>query len=248
MSMTVLKITSIIMFMIGGWILYPQSLLPEEVLFLSLESKTPTGGKVYNKIKFFPGGKKDIWMMNQSHYGLNADSSQWDRLAIVVDNTKPQKTVEFLQLPPGDLKWSEDLRNQKMENKISCFICHTNGPRAIRPDAQQFELNLLSKAQIAVWNYRMKIYGRIKELNEQEAVDLTAKVPFRYRALFDNEPLLVKACTKCHYEKNNSGRGFLTRQNAVTIHFMVANKFMPPSQEELSAKDQEQISKFIVGL
>lgn len=236
------------MFLIGGWILYPQSIPSEEVLFLSLESKTPTGDKVYNKIKYFPGLKKDIWMMKQSHYGLNADNNQWDRLAIVVDKSDSRKTAEFLQLPPGDLQWSEDLYNQKIENKISCFICHSNGPRAIRADTKQFNLNLLSKIRIAVWNYRIKTYGRIQEVPNQEALDLAVKRPFRHRSSFDNEPLLVKACTKCHYEKETSGRGFLTRQNAVTINFMVENKLMPPSQEELSDKDQEQIHKFILGL
>jgi len=209
----------------------------EPIVIQSLESKNPNGGPVYNKIKFFPGFDKDIWMMNQSHQGLGAESQQWDRLAIIVDKTGKQKSAKFLQLPPGELKWSEDLLKQNINFKISCFMCHSNGPRAIR-----------TQTKIFFWNLRIKTYGRILEDKEQATLDQSLKIPFRHRTAIDNEELNVKSCTKCHSEGGLFRRGFLTRQNMMTIKFMIENEIMPPKGFSLSGEDKNQIKNFILGL
>lgn len=220
----------------------------EPIVIQSLESKNPNGGPVYNKIKFFPGFDKDIWMMNQSHQGLGAESQQWDRLAIIVDKTGKQKTAKFLQLPPGELNWSEDLLKQNIDFKISCFMCHSNGPRAIRPDKVSLGLDLKTQAKIFFWNLRIKTYGQILENKEQATSDQSLKIPFRHRTAIDNEALNVKSCTKCHSNDGFFRRGFLTRQNMMTIKFMIENEIMPPKGFSISGEDKNQIKNFILGL
>ena len=105
-----------------------------EIKIQSKESKTIDGFAVYNSIKLISEKNKDIWMMNQSHFGQNPDPTMLDRLVIIVDTSTKPKSAEFYQLPSGKLEWSEDLRLQKIDYKVSCFMCHANGPRALRPD------------------------------------------------------------------------------------------------------------------
>lgn len=220
----------------------------EPITIQSLESKNPTGGPVYNKIKFFPGFDKDIWMMNQSHQSLGAESQQWDRLAIIVDKTGKQKTAKFLQLPPGELKWSEGLLKQNIDFKISCYMCHSNGPRAIRPDKVSLGLDLKTQAKIFFGNLRIKTYGQILENKEQATLDQSLKIPFRHRMAIDNEELNIKSCTKCHSDGGFLKRGFLRRQNMMTIKFMIDNEIMPPKGFSLNSEDKNQIKNFILGL
>jgi len=213
------------------------------VLFQSLESKTVENAPVFNRIKFFPGWQRDIWMMNQSHHGADAPAGRWDRLAIVID--KKGKTARFYQLPPGKLEWDESLPGQAIPYRVSCFICHPNGPRAVRPDSAGLSLSPFTKWKVSWWNLRVRMYGRIHEAPEQAIADAQLRVPFRHRAPLDNDELHVKACAKCH---NENARGPLTRQNALTIQFMLEKDLMPPSGRRLSEKDRRSLEAFIAGL
>lgn len=223
-----------------GW----QLLFDKTVFFASLESKGIDHKTVYNEIKFFKKDNFDIWMMNQSHFGIHTDKSKIDRLAIVVD--RPSKSAKFYQLPPGELVWTDDLPKQKIEFRVSCFMCHANGPRAIRADNVKSNLNTFQKLKINFWNYKIKAYGRINADPMHTNEDINLKMPFRYRAELDNEKLNIKTCNECHNEKN--GRGELTRQNLVTIDFLLKNKLMPPSGYALSESEKSKIEQFIIGL
>ena len=57
------------------------------VRFESLESKTETGGSIFNQILFKAGKDQDVWIMRQSHRGNHPALETWDRLAIVVDKS-----------------------------------------------------------------------------------------------------------------------------------------------------------------
>jgi hypothetical protein len=221
----------------------------DQIEIQSLESKTKTGDPVFNKISWFSFPDKDVWMMNQSHNGANADSSNWDRLAIIVDKTKTPKTAQFLQLKPGPLVWSEDLITQRVPFKVSCFLCHANGPRAIRADLHgQIQNTFMDKIKITLMNLKIKSHGRIVE-NEIHAIeDQTLHVPFRSRNKIDNDLLQVKACTKCHNDSGFFARGFLKRQNFLAIQFMVSNGFMPPPGFAVTEKEKHQIQRFTLGL
>ena len=220
----------------------------EAVLFLSQESKNAQGGEVYNKLIYFPGSNQDNWMMNQSHQGQWAGAEKWDRLAIIIDKTTEPKSARFFQLPPGELVWSEDLLNQKINYRVSCFLCHSNGPRAIRPKVKDGSMDFLTIAKITFWNLRIKTYGRIVEDKVQMKQDQRLQIPFRLQSKIDNEVLEVKICARCHKEKGFFARGRLTRQNAMAIHFMMENKLMPPYGRTLSETEKNQINYFIQGL
>jgi hypothetical protein len=214
----------------------------------SLESKNIHGDPVYNQIKFFPGFTKDVWMMNQSHHGLHVNSDKWDRLAIIVDKSGAKKTAQFLQLPPGELNWSEDLPTKAIPYRVSCFICHSNGPRAIRPDFEALSLDWSAKLKVIAWNLRIKTYRRIIENPKQLDIYKIAKVPFRHPSKIDNEKLEVASCTKCHQESGIINRGYLTRQNSIAIYFMTKNNLMPPPGFSITNEDKVKIQNFLLGL
>lgn len=235
---------------LGGSILLALIIFDDEpILIQSLESMTVKNGPVFNKIYFQSFSDKDIWMMNQSHHGLQASNHKWDRLAIIVDKSKSPKEATFLQLPPGELKWNDNLMTQKINYKVSCFMCHANGPRAIRPNYKDFDMPIVSKARVLLWNLKIKSYGLVNENPEQVNEDQNLATPFKHRSSADNIELNVKSCTQCHNGDNSwPARNKLTRQNNIAIKFMLENKIMPPPGFSITASDLKEIDKFIRGL
>lgn len=217
----------------------------QEILIESWESKTTEGNSVFNRIKWFSLPEKDVWMMNQSHHGAN--SKAWDRLAIVVD--KKTKTAKFYQLESGPLEWSEDLAKKSTPFRVACFLCHNNGPRAIRPqhDSAFALLALREQLKLAYWNLRIKTYGRITESPEHALLDETQRPPFRFRGVYENETLKVKTCVNCHQENGLFARGALHRQQLGTIRFLVENKQMPPPGFSLSEDEKRELTRFLKG-
>lgn len=221
----------------------------DSIFIQSLESKTKEGKPVFSKISWFSSDDKDVWMMNQSHHGINATGRELDRLAIIVDKTTIPKNVRFLQIKPGPLVWSEDLIQQRVPYKVSCFMCHANGPRAIRADYNGLVKNTFTeKMKILLINLKIKTQGQIVENSAHIDEDKTLHIPFRHRSKIENDPLLIKACTKCHNESGFLARGFLKRQNFLAIQFMVNNGFMPPPGFAVSEKEKMQIQRFTEGL
>ena len=235
--------------LIGGGIYLSLPLFDHgPILIQSLESKTVENKPVYNQISLQSTDKKDVWMMNQSHHGLKADQKKWDRLAIIVNKETNPNEVTFLQLPPGKLEWNDDLLKKKVEYKVSCFMCHSNGPRVIRPDEKEVKVSFSKKVKIAMWNLKIKTYGAMKESKVQVLFDKTSVVPFRYPYSLDNEKLELKSCTKCHNGGSDLfSRNQLTRQNIIAIKFMVENKMMPPLGFSVSEHDRKELNKFIKG-
>jgi hypothetical protein len=84
-----------------GSLLYDGFFNQAPIVFESLQSKTKSGMPVFNRIQFLPGWEQDIWLMQQSHDGLDMNYVHWDRLAIVVDKTKSPCEAAFYQLAPG---------------------------------------------------------------------------------------------------------------------------------------------------
>jgi hypothetical protein len=214
--------------------------LPREVQLRSEESFAADGGPVFNRIRFFEDATRDIWMMNQSHEGLTLATEKWDRLAIVVD--RKLKTAQFFQLESGALDWSEGLKQRQF--RVSCALCHSNGPRAIRPapaDARTFGDWL----RVSLWNIKIKRYPRLR----QEAGEgfNHSDVPLRFAGSFANSPLKVAVCACCHREDGLVARGTLTRQNALTISAMVANGHMPPLGIPLPDSQLAELNRFLKG-
>jgi hypothetical protein len=208
------------------------------VLIQSLESKTAGNQPVFNNIQYRPGRDRDIWMMQQSHQGLEPAPDLWDRIAIVVEHG-PIRQAAFVQLPPGDLSWNPESVPQKM--KATCFMCHPNGPRAIRPDLDSGTVKVggWDRFRILVWNLRIKTYGRVV------TADQNYDRNFRLQSKLANEPLQVPACVPCHRDGGLVRRGSLTRQNFTVIDFMLKNKLMPPPGFSLSEGERADIMKFI---
>ncbi len=213
------------MMIVMGILLY--SFLTSPILFQSAESQTTEGGPVFNEITWNLKDGKEVWSMRQSHGGKNLPREKWDSLSIVID-----KKARFIQMSP--------LSGKKIEYKVSCFMCHSNGPRAIRP--VEGSLGVSDTIKVNILNLRIKLYGRME--SEGTAV---GKTPFRHKGNISNAPLELPRCTSCHKEEGFFSRGTLTRQNSITINFMVKNAHMPPFGE-LKPNEQEYLKNFMEGI
>jgi hypothetical protein len=205
--------------------------LPPEVMFRSEESKTVSGGPVFNRIRFIRDGASDIWMMNQSHDA----GKTFERLAIKVTG----KHAEFFQLDPGALDWNNSIGQR--EYRVSCALCHSNGPRAIRPAER---LSVSETLRLSLWNLKIKMYPRIES---EAAPGFDHRTPFRFAGTFANSPLKVATCAYCHREDGPIARGTLVRQNALAISSMVANGHMPPLGIPLPAAQRKELDQFLRG-
>ena len=179
--------------------------------------------------------------MEQSHDGVKAPLSQWDKIGINV-NLEPKKRIaEFYQYKPGDEVISH--HQKQIGLRATCFMCHSNGPRAIRPNlkSSKVQVSLWDQARIQLWNLRIKSYGPMAS-----TAPVPSKKPFRYTHPVANRVLQVKACTRCHNSQDTFGRGELTKQNLFTIRFMLESKLMPPMGFELTQEDQRKIEEFLM--
>ncbi len=212
---------------------------PMPLKFQSLESITETGAPVFNEILWVPGLKKDIWLMRQSHHGLELDEKQWDRLAIVVDKSKSPKTAEFYQLKSGELIFEPTLA---MPLKARCYACHANGPRTIHMNNQSEWITTTWSQRVtaALWNLRIKTYGQVKS---QEAVHFQEGVAFSSQLPLLKKKLALESCTFCHSE--NALRQPLRFEHLGTVRFLVKNKMMPPFPFQISAEDEKVIDDLI---
>jgi cbb3-type cytochrome oxidase cytochrome c subunit len=71
--------------------------------------------------------------MGQSHNGIHYTKSAWDRIKIVVDKATEPYTATYHQIKNGI----------EIELRAACFICHANGPRAVRPNYESSSVNTL---------------------------------------------------------------------------------------------------------
>lgn len=221
----------------------------ESVFIESAESKNAELKSVFNEIRWIPGIKQDVWMMNQSHHGRHPETSQWERLAIVIDKTQIPPTAKYYQFAAGPLVWEESLLQKQTPYRASCFICHNNGPRALRPfrESAEARLSFLNRAKIQFWNLRIKTYGRIHYDPEHDEKDKFIDVPFAFHSPEEQEELNVKTCRTCHQEHGLFARGALRRQQTGTIRSMVARGEMPPPGFQLSKQEQKELQRFLMG-
>lgn len=206
---------------------------PSPLLFQSLESKTTTGQAVFNEIKLTVTPKKDIWFMKQSHYGRNGHD--WDEVMIVVYRDQLPLKASYHQLKD----------NREIEYKTSCFRCHSGGPRLIRPDINSREatLTLKDKLSLIQMNARIKSYG---EVLIQKNNPFKREVQFVGNQKKKEQTLQVKSCTNCHYE--GGPRALLTKENILTMKFLLKEKQMPPWPHTLSPSDKKELQKFIYDI
>lgn len=212
----------------------------EPIIIESIESKTEKGHPVFNQITLESSSTKDVWKMRQSHAGRKAELSTWDEIMITVDKSQKPFIVSYGQFRDG----------KEIELKASCFTCHANGPRNIRPELQSklAPPTLKEKAIISLWNLRMKSYGLVKiDDNNFQLNGTFRRVPLRFFGKTDRTPLKIKTCLYCHNSQDFWGRGNLERQHAATIAHLVKRKEMPPWPFTLGTEEKAQLDAFLKG-
>ena len=192
------------------------------IRFESLESQTKEGKAVFNEVTFKKDGTKDVWLMRQSHAGLNAGLEKWDRLAIVVDPAKEEAI--FYQFKPGQ-KLEFASQAEAAPYRARCYACHANGPRAIRPNfsSSEIQLSFPEKARIILWNLKIKTYGKLSGLSGQS---LKKGSPFKSEFPVASRPLDLKSCTPCHSQ--DGIRSPLRLEHVSTARFLIQKNIMPP--------------------
>lgn len=228
-----MNITSVYSFIFSLLHLVGESSLETTLFFESLESKTATGAAVFNSIELQQQDNKDIWLMKQSHFG--AHSEEWDEVKIVVHkNVRPFK-ASYHQLKD----------DKEIEYKTSCFRCHSGGPRLIRPNINSpvGMLSLKERLVLLKMNSLIKSYG---EVLVGENNPFKRSVTLVDNPLHSAQQLKVKSCLECH--RAGGSRAALTKENVLTIEFLVQQKQMPPWPHTLSASERAELQKFIYGL
>lgn len=225
----------------GGAVSFFSGLNGLAVEFESRESKNISGGPVYNRVRFERRGREDIWLMQQAQNGLAPAHEEWDRIAIVVDTEK--KTSRFYQLAPGPLTFGGGAK--EIPYKVACYLCHANGPRALRPflASEKRPLSVRENLAVLLMNLRISAYGALKP----HAAMLAPEKKFAARSAHLNEPLKLKACASCH-SGEEGGRAVLERQHFMPIGFLVKNQLMPPPGHSLTAEEKRELDQFLSGL
>ncbi len=211
------------------------------VLIESKESKNKSNEEVFNRISFVPGLKQDIWLMRQSQDGLGLEAKKWDELSIVVDKTTTPFTVSYHQYENG----------KEIEYRASCYLCHANGPRAIRPnlDSKTVQNSAWEKIKISAMNLRIHTYGKIAlDCNEALLNGKERITHLGYDHFPESEVLNVPTCLKCHNEDGFLGRGKLKKQQLSTIDHLTKTKAMPPWPYSLNAEEKRELQSFIHGI
>jgi len=224
------------LFFLGTGLIYNQS---SPIKIESIESKNFDLKPVYNKISLTSNYQQDIWRMDQSHFGENPSQHQWERLYIYVDKRKIPYEATFYQLKPG----KTDIKEQ-VEYRASCYSCHVNGPRLIRPNVDK--ISMKDKLIISLWNFKIKSYGKIVP-SQKNLAQTFEKVPFWYSSNHENKTLEVKTCLRCHNDGAWPNRSKIKRQQVGTVQFLISNHYMPPMGFKLSKKEIEELNAFING-
>lgn len=209
----------------------------ESITFESIESKTIEGKAVFNQVSFESRGEVDIWKMRQSHGGRLLALNEWDELMIKVDKKKRPYQVSFHQLKNG----------KESEYQVSCYYCHSNGPRIIRPEtnSESAPLTFNQKLQIGMWNLRMKSYGKVEIKKSSLLLNKNKRAtPLMYLGKKDLEPLTLTTCSMCHHD-SWWGRGKLTKQQTMAINHLVDRGEMPPWPFSLSENEKQQIQEYL---
>ena len=246
LSLRGLSLGGALFFVVSGMALIDLYFDPKPVLIHSFESSTKTEGPVFNRIMLQAGGERDIWLMQQRRGEKNHDFHGWDKLAIVVDKKTTPNSARFYQLESGNLNFDP---SKEINYRVSCGICHSNGPRAIRPMPQSMaETNLswAERVKIELWNFRIKTYGKLNvQVSNRIGAD-QRKIPFKFSGDFANQKLAIHTCLKCH---NNSswGRGSLSLQNFPSVRFLVEHNIMPPLGFSLSDGERKSLEIFLSG-
>lgn len=204
------------------------------VMIESTESQTKDLKAVFNQIKYTSSANQDSWKMKQSHDGIHA--KQWDELEIRIDKTKTPFQVSYHQYKNG----------KESEYRTSCYLCHANGPRLIRPNyqSQDAPLSVKAKLMIQAMNLRIKTYPRMETVKNDMFKRI---VPLKYEGKLETTSLKVKTCTYCHNSNTFWGRGELKRQQMGTITHLVSSNQMPPWPFKLDKKELEELDLYILG-
>jgi len=166
--------------------------------------------------------------------GLEDGSAPKDLLAIVVEGKK----ATFFQLDPNKSDVSVN-SFAPISYRASCMSCHSNGPRALRPQKiiSGGLLKPLQWVSVVLLNLRIKLYAQLKSVPYQTDAKTTAS--FHPLRKSQRMHLGLKSCVKCH--RQGGLRAPLTNEQWWTAKHLVTSGSMPPWPYRISKEDKAKL-------
>lgn len=221
----------IIFGVVGAYILHNLENYSKPIFIESLESRSIDGKPVINAINYSSKDGIETWTMKQNHH----DGKEWDDLKIIVNTNYEPATAEYFQYKNG----------VEQEFRVSCFTCHANGPRLIRPNfkSREAKLSLYERGVISYWNLKIKHSGNIETPQDVTLLDQFRKVPLKYEGRFDNKVIELESCNLCHGENSLMGRSAIEAQHQGTAKYLIESGEMPPLFFKISPEDKKFLAK-----
>lgn len=215
----------------------------DALCFKSAESSFNLGA-VRNCILLFEEGNSQFWLMKQD---IQYDKGNVANLiGIVVDVSKdPRKAKSTASYFEFDRTKFEDAGVlQPQAYKVPCLMCHSSGPRAIRPYSQDslYPESKIDLAKLEVWNQKIAALKQVdyaKPNSQQEG-------KLQLSDARSQIPLNIVACTECHSKSGIREPLTYMQQNSIT--FLTGNHptaAMPPKGHSISKVDQDCLDKWL---
>ena len=246
------------------------------VVFESRESKNDSGVPVLNQIRLQLSDETEVWEMRQHHDSSETSPSRRsvthsihsrkepsqahqvnfslaDFVQITVASEKQKtKQAAFRQYEPGDFQETK----QEREYGVSCAMCHSNGPRTVRPNwsSQRAPLGIQDRLTILLWNTRIKLAGPIQTQEVGLSMENSKrKIPLHLVGEVWNTRIQLGSCTNCHGERNTVEsatfwpprflrRSALSFENLATARHLLKESSMPPPLHSVSPEDRAELA------
>ncbi|MCX6124525.1 MAG: hypothetical protein NTV34_07215, partial [Proteobacteria bacterium] len=165
--------------------------LSESICFTSAESSYGLG-TVTNCIVEIPDGKNSLWMMKQNIE--TSDRRIKNLIATYIDiSSSSTPKAYFLELDREQFESSGGL--VAIPYKVPCVICHSSGPRVIRPTTASLgSLNSKQVELLTQWNEKIASYKVVETFKPKSKF---AKLLEPQKKVF-KERLRLSKCTGCH--------------------------------------------------
>lgn len=195
--------------------------------FVSAESSFGLGA-VTNCIQEIPDGENSLWLMKQDIE--TKDRSFKNLIATYVERRKDKLPMAYYLELERD-QFDQSGRLEATSYKVPCTMCHSSGPRLIRPTTLSLgRLEPREKTLLEQWNQKIAAYKIVETFvpTSEQRKRLVSENP---RA---NEPLKLGSCLQCH--NGSSGvRSSLTRRHAGMIRYLAFSSKADLGQAQMPA-------------
>lgn len=192
-----------------------QDFTKDALCFVSAESSYGLG-VVENCIKEFKTSQGTLWLMRQNIETTTTSGRNIANLIATYVEARPNQTPISYYLELDRPAFEARGTIVPMDYKVPCGMCHSSGPRLIRPQAaSEKKFSLKDKRLLTAFNKRILEY-KIVETFKPSGTTGEKLYP---RQDTPPKPLQLAACYECHNSKTGV-RAELSTHQAASIHYL----------------------------